>query len=165
MAESAQSRYHQTTQQTERATESSEKLPFDLGTIRDLRNGEGLAAQSETNKSRVLTSSRLDSDSQFTQLLLASDSDDFMAYLKTLGPAQLDISIRSLSPDSGFSEIIEFVKCMTNRLEQRLDYELCQVYMATLFKAHSDIIAENVTDTSALETALLRWQEFKKERE
>lgn len=148
------------------APKAPEKLPFDLGTLRDLRNGSGLAAPSSDTPENGSSSRFLDlhssSSSRFSSLLAASreddDSTEFMDFLKTLGPAQLDIEIQSLSPAEAFFEHKAFVQAMTLRLEARRDYELCQAYMATFFKSHADIIAENINDDEGLERVLLRWQ-------
>lgn len=148
------------------APKAPEKLPFDLGTLRNLQSdtitaGQSASVSAQTGagddadhdaaapKTRHLALLPADTttDSDFTLLLHASPSSShavaaFFTYVKTLGPAQIDTCIRTLSPVSGFHDMTLFVRCLTRRLEERRDYELCQVYMATFFKAHGDIIAE-----------------------
>ncbi|CCG80725.1 Uncharacterized WD repeat-containing protein C1672.07 [Taphrina deformans PYCC 5710] len=150
------------------APRAPERLPFDLGTLRDLRNGSGLAAANVDGDDGATQSRFLDlhtsTTSQFSALLASSAEDDdddasgFMEYLKTLGPAQLDIEVQSLSPGDSFAEHKNFTRAMTGRLRARRDYELCQAYMATFFKAHGDIIAGSIDDDGELERVLLDWQ-------
>lgn len=148
------------------APKAPEKLPFDLGTLRDLRNGSGLAEPENTGN--VETSRFLDrhnaTASQFSSLLEqgheGDDYTDFMDHLKSLGPAQLDIEIQSLSPGNHFLEFRAFLGAMTQRLEMRRDYELCQAFTSSFLKSHGDIIAENIDDEEGLEMALIRWQKI-----
>lgn len=145
-----------------------EKLPFDLGTLRDLRSGTGLAAPNDTDVQNGTSSRFLDlhhaNTSPFSSLLAQGHEDQdyshFMEHLKSLGPAQLDIEIHSLSPASGFLELRSFLEAMTSRLELRRDYELCQAYIATFLRVHGDLLAENINDEPGLEVALVRWQKI-----
>lgn len=142
-----------------------EKLPFDLGTLRDLKNGSGLAApgteDGDTSTSRFLNLHE-SSSSQFSALLAQGCDDQeyspFIEHLKTLGPAKLDIEIHSLSPADNFFELRTFLAAITQRLERRRDYELCQAFVASFLKAHGDLLAENIDDEPSLELALVRWQ-------
>lgn len=148
------------------APKAPEKLPFDLGTLRDLKNGAGLLAplnnEDDGSTSRVLNLHQPNS-SQFTTLLNeyseTQDCAEFIEHLKTLGPAELDIEIHSLSPTNDFFEHRTFLQAMTQRLQARRDYELCQVYVASFLKAHGDLLAENINEQEDLGLALVRWQQ------
>ena len=129
-----------------------EKLPFDLGTLRDLHKGTNLAAPEV--ESRHLAISGIESSTEFTDSL--DDPERLFEHVKTLGPAQIDISIRSLSLEHDFHELTQFVNALTWRLKQRRDYELCQAYMATFLKSHGDVL---VNASEELFAALEEWRE------
>ncbi|ORY77711.1 hypothetical protein BCR37DRAFT_350722 [Protomyces lactucae-debilis] len=148
------------------APKQPERLPFDLGTLRDLNRGEGLVANQagEEDSSRHLA--RLGhaafSESRVSTLLAeGSESSDYQTlftHFKQLGPSSIDLELRSLSMDNHLAEFCCFVEAMTWRLEQRRDYELVQAWMGTFLKVHGDVIAENIASEERLELVLVRWQ-------
>jgi U3 small nucleolar RNA-associated protein 21 len=68
----------------------------------------------------------------------------FITHLKTLPPSAADLEIRSLNPLSGSSnELTTFVEALTQRLTQRLDYELVQAWMNVFLKHHGDVVGSD----------------------
>jgi U3 small nucleolar RNA-associated protein 21 len=148
------------------APKQPERLPFDLGTLRDLNRGEGLVAaqreDAESSRHLRLNGQSAMSESQVSALLESGaqkgSHEDLVAHLKQLGPSAVDLELRSLSMDNHLEEFVHFVEAMTWRLQQRLDYELVQAWMGVFLKMHGDVIAENVATEAALERALVHWQ-------
>ncbi|EMR10637.1 hypothetical protein PNEG_01338 [Pneumocystis murina B123] len=111
--------------------------------------------------SRIIKMKDLSVESQFTKLLkqgaTQKDYMKFINHLKTLNPSSIDFEIRSLSPDSLFSEIIWFLDALTQSLKKQIDFEFIQICMAKFLNIHGDIFIEN-PNNDALQQSLINWE-------
>lgn len=80
---------------------------------------------------------------------LGGDYNVVLDKLKVLGPAAIDVEIRSLDalpPLSAASDLNEpiliqfFLEAILQRLRTNQDFELCNAYLSVLLKCHSDVI-------------------------
>jgi len=148
-----------------------EKAPFFLPSLERgsksklddlLAQGETDSAISAAERSRIMKMDRAAGESRFTVLLREGTSETsyepFITHLSTLQPAAADIEIRSLNPVAPYTELINFVEALTQRLRAKRDYELVQAWMAVFLKCHGEIVVED----AGLQTALRCWREEQK---
>lgn len=155
-----------------------EKAPFFLPS---LENAKALVPTEEekedsiAERSRIMKMDRIASEGSFTvSLREGGESGDcksfhpscsfpltfadtpFIETLKTLSPSSADLEIRSLNPgiDTVSDELVDFVAALTQRLEQKRDYELVQAWMTVFLRLHSDSVALD----ERLVEALRRWR-------
>lgn len=64
--------------------------------------------------------------------------DSPLSILKNLGPANIEIELRGLSPDSGGSIKVmqSFLRMIGAMLDTRCDFELAQAYLALFLKVN-----------------------------
>lgn len=155
------------------APKAPEKAPFFLPSLEGghansslvpgtAGSAAGGAAEADGAVSRItkLEATSAVSASSFSQLLLAGESSadytPFIEHLKSLSPAAADLAIRSLAPAPGArpEELVAFVHALTQRLESKRDYELCQAWMAVFLKMH----VEEMGRDEELVDALRRWR-------
>ena len=136
-----------------------EKAPFFLPSLEASKSAPAVPQEKElqitpSERSRILKSDRISTDSPFTVTLRTGtqtrDYAPFIDHLKSLPPSAADIEIRSLKPD----ELVPFVAALRWRLQQRRDYELVQAWMAVFLKIHG----ETVCDDTMLVEALQAWR-------
>jgi U3 small nucleolar RNA-associated protein 21 len=143
-----------------------EKAPFFLPSLDKAKSvptsDQQKSEDSVAERSRVMKMDRLASEGTFTVALRSGseggDYNTFIEHLKTLSPSAADLEIRSLKlgeGDLGSDELVNFVRALTSRLEQKRDYELIQAWMAVFLRLHSDAIAYD----GQLIEALKLWRE------
>lgn len=117
-------------------------------------------ANLEAERSRIIRMDRAGGESDFTKLLRQRALLDLTNLLKTLPPSAADVEIRSLSPLAPYTEMVNFLEALIERLEARRDYELVQAWMAVFLKCHGEVLQEALPteDGSALLDALKRWR-------
>ena len=152
-----------------------EKTPFFLPTLQGSKD-ENLALipsneprtdLSDAGRSRILKMDRDSAQSRLVKALRAGDEcGDFGAaldYLKALSPAAADMELHSLATNT---EMTWFLHAMTQKLQQKKDYELVQTWMAVFLRIHGDAIgdaADEEEDSSArMIQALKAWREEQK---
>lgn len=105
-------------------------------------------------RSRILKIDGKGTESMFTSSLrIAEEYNDyarFIDHLTGLPPSAADIEIRSLNP----TELVPFVKALTWRLQEKLDYELVLAWMSVFLKLHG----ESVSGDADLVDALRKWR-------
>lgn len=98
----------------------------------------------DSRRLQTLSSTGLDIESDFARRLrLALDEDQIDAlflYLHSLAPPGLDSEIRSLVR---LADVTAFLKCMTRRLQQHLDYDAIQAMVAVALQIHAHLITQN----------------------
>ena len=119
---------------------------------------------SAAEQSRITRMERHGAQGEITTLLQAGakchEYDPFVNQLKSLSPSAADIEIRSLNPLAVPNEFIAFVRALTTRLKQKLDYELIQAWMSVFLRVHGDVI---VHDSELIEELKI-WR-FEQEKE
>lgn len=148
-----------------------EKAPFFLPSLERgsktkldevLAQGETDLAMSAAERSRIMKMDRAAGQSRFTFLLrecaFETSYEPFITHLSTLQPAAADIEIRSLDPIAPYTELINFVDALTQRLRAKRDYELVQAWMAVFLKCHGEVVVED----AGLQAALRSWREEQK---
>ena len=148
------------------APKAPEKAPFFLPSLEGGHANSSLLP--DTKKADKEESSRITklemaalNEGSFSMLLRSgsqsSDYSPFIDHLKTLSPAAADLAIRSLAPALGSppTELVDFVKALTQRLEGKRDYELCQAWMAVFLKMH----VETVMSEPSLVMELKKWRD------
>eukprot|EP00741_Cyanophora_paradoxa_P021293 tig00021348_g20553.t1 len=69
--------------------------------------------------------------------------DAVVGHLSALGPAQVDLEIRSLPAppeDEACTALVDFLAFAAAHLERRRDFELVQAYLNVFLRAHGDLI-------------------------
>lgn len=83
-------------------------------------------------------------ESKFTQSLREGsengDFSDFLAYLVALSPAATDLEVRSLNTFAPLTEIINFVRALTQGLNTNNNYDLYQAIFSLFLKHHGDVV-------------------------
>lgn len=79
----------------------------------------------------------------FTTLLRSGDDQQLAEHLSSLPPASADLAIRTLNPAPPYTELVQFVQLLTNRLVARRDYELVQAWMSVFLRCHASILGES----------------------
>ena len=139
-----------------------EKAPFFLPSLEGVTPTVPLKSEETqldvVERSRISKMDRTGAESQFTvSLRTGSETENYTAFiehLRTLSPSAADIEVRSLNPLSQPNELISFVKALTERLGQKLDYELVQTWMSVFLRLHGDVVIYN----PELVEALKLWQ-------
>ena len=134
-----------------------EKAPFFLSSLQGSRDDNMLLLE-DTEESRdakhgVAATSRIIQmngdvgQRHFIKLLRAGkhngDYSGAIEHLKMLSPSATDIEVRSFDVAAPYVELIMFVEALTQRLQQRQDYELIQTWMAVFLRVHGAIVAED----------------------
>ncbi|KAH7138910.1 Utp21 specific WD40 associated putative domain-containing protein [Dendryphion nanum] len=160
------------------APKAPEKAPFFLPSLSQnpaSATGSSSAvalSSSEEPKSRISSSalasrsSASTATSEFTrQLKLASETSRYaslITHLSSLNPSAADIAIRTIDTEEPYTEMQTFMHALTDRLEERKDYELVQAWMSVFLRIHGDVIVKE----PELVELLKKWQEeAKRERE
>ncbi|KAI9676659.1 MAG: hypothetical protein M1829_002976 [Trizodia sp. TS-e1964] len=139
-----------------------EKAPFFLPSLENAKPIQAAASkthpQPNGSETRIIKTKGAISESQFTALLRESREIGsyklFIEHLKTLPPAAADLEIRSLTWNESRSELVDFVRALTSRLQQKLDYELVQAWMAVFLRLHGEMAGSSVD----LKDALTEWR-------
>lgn len=100
---------------------------------------------------------------KLTRVFKTKDND-FIEHLKSLSPSTADLELRSLSVgdfgggegDEHSNELLQFIRALTSRLQQRRDYELTQAWMTVFLRLHFDVILES----PVLMDALAVWKDM-----
>ncbi|PJF17266.1 hypothetical protein PSACC_02930 [Paramicrosporidium saccamoebae] len=82
--------------------------------------------------------------------------DQAFDYLKSLGPSTIDLEIQSLVANSSveLDSILKLIRVITQKIEQRADYELAVTFLNTVLKAHAHLISSYPSEFhSALQNA------------
>ncbi|KAL2312413.1 U3 snoRNP-associated protein Utp21 [Schizosaccharomyces pombe] len=143
-----------------------EKAPFFLPSLKD--QSEATVPKqpiaTEISKPTAVASIKV-SGTEFSTLLHGNDDDAFFEYLKSLGPAKIDLEIRSLDAYPPYEEFILFINIMTRRLSKRRDFELVQACMSVFTKSHEDVLLMHDTpeDTVPVFESLKAWESVHKE--
>ena len=135
-----------------------EKAPFFLPSLEGAKPKPSSTVDESritaAERSRIAKMERQGGQSEFTTLLQSAaahnDFDAFINHLKTLSPSAADVEIRSLTPMAGGSELPSFVRALTERLKQKLDYELVQAWMSVFLRVHGEVIMHDLDLIEAL---------------
>ncbi|AOA61564.1 Small subunit (SSU) processome component [Komagataella phaffii CBS 7435] len=118
----------------------------------------GTEAQSQLNSLRG--DNRMTFENEFTKnLRLSSETKEyaeFLKYVHSLSPSQVDLEIRSLDITESVKEVSCFIEALTQGLENNDNFDLIQAYMSMLMKCHGDIIFDSSDEE--LKTALRGWE-------
>lgn len=109
----------------------------------------------EEKQSNALAMARLRGLSKFGELLLdCSSTGDYkpvFEFLKNLGPSVINVELRCLDIPISISDISgtgneeaillkHFIRAISQQLDTKIDYELCQAYLSLFLKIHSETI-------------------------
>ncbi|KAF2424905.1 WD-repeat protein-like protein [Tothia fuscella] len=158
------------------APKAPEKAPFFLPSLEGSAKNSGdpfalpttedqTALDTSTSKSRLsrITDPSTAHTTTFTTLLKRtslnpSDPSALLSHLSTLPPSSADLALRTLDPSPPYTEHVTFIHALTTRLEQKMDFELCQTWMAVYLKCHGGVVRESAEVRQALE----RWEGISK---
>lgn len=131
---------------------------------RDIFNtNDGKGSESES-KLLHMKENTVSFESQFTRLLregVANNYKLFLEFLVTSPPSTIDLEIRSLKTTPPFTEMIQFVKAISEGLKTNANYDIYQAAFSIFLKCHADVIHSSL-DSSLLEL-LNEWEALNNE--
>jgi U3 small nucleolar RNA-associated protein 21 len=132
------------------APKAPKHAPFFLPTLAGLETQFDLAASAAdlgTGTSKVLNFGKIGVKSPFQQLLCTGgETEDYSALLAALmkmGPAAIDLEIRSLSLENDVEQLRYFLKFIACELKARKHFELAQSYMHLFLQVHGETIGQS----------------------
>ena len=95
--------------------------------------------------SRLLNFGKIGAVSAFQKQLLQADCDAgcvaMMVMLKSMGPASIDLEIRSLGLEDDGAQLRTFLGFIRHHLATKQDFELAQSYLNLFLQVHGDVLS------------------------